>query len=115
MDFDGPGRFGGGLFGVARWLIEGLLSVFVLLLVIALVFILVRYLLIATTAAQLYVAKNSPPKAPVVNAQPGPVAPRSPVAPTSPVAPRSPVAPTSPVAPAAPVPPAAPPAPSPRK
>ena len=87
MDFDGPGRFGGGLFGVARWLIEGLLSVFVLLVVIALVFILVRYLLIATTAAQLYVAKNSPPKAPVVNAQPAPVAPAGPMAPAAQAAP----------------------------
>ncbi len=80
MDFDGPGRFGGGLFGAARWLIEGLLSVFVLFVVIALLFILVRYLLIATTAAQIYVAKNSPPKAPVVNAQPAPVAPVAPAA-----------------------------------
>jgi len=87
MDFDGPGRFGGGLFGVVRWLIEGLLSVFVLLVVIALLFILVRYLLVATTAAQLYVAKNSPPKAPVVNAKPSPVAPTSPVAPAAPVPP----------------------------
>jgi len=108
MDFDGPGRFGGGLFGVARWLIEGLLSVFVLLVVIALLFILVRYLLIATTAAQLYVAKNSPPKAPVVNAQPDPVAPASPVAPAAPVAQAAPAATkpqrmtTPPVAPPAP-------------
>ena len=98
MDFDGPGRFGAGLFGAARWLIEGLFSVFVLFVVIALLFILVRYLLTATTAAQIYVAKNSPPKAPVVNAQPAPVVPASPVAPPATVSPAATVLPAAPAA-----------------
>ncbi|MCY7413633.1 MAG: hypothetical protein LH471_11455 [Salinibacterium sp.] len=88
MMFDGPDRIGGPLFGAVRWLIEGLFSLFVLLVIIALLFILVRYLLVATKAAQIYVAKNSPAPVPlVVNAQPSPVVPTSPAAAASTVAP----------------------------
>lgn len=83
MEFDGPGRFGWPFGGIVRFLVDGLVSLFVLLVVIALLFILVRYLLVATKAAQIYVAKNSPPPTPpvAVNPSPAPSAPAPAAAP----------------------------------
>jgi len=62
MDFDGPGPFGPfAHFGMV--VIGGLLWLFMLLVAIALIFLLVRYLLVATKAHQLYIAQNTPPAA----------------------------------------------------
>lgn len=68
MDFDGPGPFGPfAHFGMV--VIGGLLWLFMLLVAIALIFLLVRYLLVATKAHQLYIAQNTPPAAaPTVSA-----------------------------------------------
>ena len=63
MGFDGPGLWGFGWFGHAVGVIVyGLFSFLVLLIIATLIFLLVRFLLVATKAAQLYVAKNSPPR-----------------------------------------------------
>ena len=59
MNFDGPGPFGP-FAHFAMMIVGGLLWLFMLLVVIALIFLLVRFLLVATRAAQIYVAKNSP-------------------------------------------------------
>ena len=59
MNFDGPGPFAP-FAHFAMMIVGGLLWLFMLLVVIALIFLLVRFLLVATKAAQIYVAKNSP-------------------------------------------------------
>lgn len=58
---DGPGPIGwlGHLFGMA---VMGILSLVVLVVIVGLIFLLVRFLLVGTTAAQLYISKNSPAK-----------------------------------------------------
>lgn len=69
MDFDGPGDFGPGGFGWGlqlAWRLTTTLAGFVVVLVlIGLTILLVRYLLVATKAAQLYVAAHTdtPPSA----------------------------------------------------
>lgn len=49
------------------FIVSGVVSIFLFLVAAALIFILVRFLLVATKAAQIYVAKNSPaePAAPI--------------------------------------------------
>lgn len=62
MDFDGP--FGGGYAWFSHMLSSvayGFFVILCLLVIIGLIFLLVRFLLVGTKAAQLYVAKNSPP------------------------------------------------------
>ncbi|MEQ1735450.1 MAG: hypothetical protein ABL886_03350 [Rhodoglobus sp.] len=60
MFFDGPG-FGGGIAHFASFIVTGLFCLFAFLVVAAMLFLLVRFLLIGTKAAQVYVAKNAPP------------------------------------------------------
>ncbi|MCU1578024.1 MAG: hypothetical protein JWP19_228 [Rhodoglobus sp.] len=60
MDFE-PGMMGFGWFGHLIGVIVGaLFCFFMVLVVIGLLFLFVRFLLVATTAAKIYVAKNSP-------------------------------------------------------
>lgn len=75
-----------GFFGFAIW---GFFSLLSLAIAIGLIFLLVRFLLVATRAAQLYVAKNEPPKPPAAP-RPTPTAPRTSAAATPPVTPASP-------------------------
>jgi hypothetical protein len=62
MDFDGYGWGFGPFAHIVGAIVYGLFSLFVILVVIATLFLLVRFLLVATKAAQIYVAKNSPPR-----------------------------------------------------
>ncbi|CAN5220640.1 hypothetical protein BH11ACT4_BH11ACT4_02850 [soil metagenome] len=75
----GPGLLGG-FTHVIGALMGALFGFFIFLVVIGLVFLLVRFLLVATKAAHIYVAKNSPPPAPRPAAT---VAPTGPAAPTT--------------------------------
>jgi Na+-transporting methylmalonyl-CoA/oxaloacetate decarboxylase gamma subunit len=88
----GPG-FDGLPFGhLIFTIISGLVSLIGLAIVIAVLFLFVRFLLVATRAAQVYVAKNSPAEpvspataaAPAASAAPKPATkPRTPKAPPS--------------------------------
>jgi cell division protein FtsN len=61
MGYDGPGMWGLGWFGhIVGAIVGGLVSLLVLLVVAGILFLLVRFLLVATTAARIYVAKNTP-------------------------------------------------------
>jgi predicted lipid-binding transport protein (Tim44 family) len=100
VNFDGPGPFGG-FAHFAMMIVGGLLWLFMLLVVIALIFLLVRFLLVATKAAQIYVAKNSPavpteapktaaasaPSAPTVSTPAAKAAPKAAPKPRTPKAP----------------------------
>ncbi len=59
MGYDGFGPAGwfGHFFGIA---VMGIFCLVAIVITIGLIFLLVRFLLVATTAAQLYVARNSP-------------------------------------------------------
>ena len=100
-----PGMYdmGAGVLGFAGLVVWGFFSLLALAVGVGLVFLLVRFLLVATRAAQLYVAKNEPPKPPAAP-RPSPTAPsaQTSAAPSSvstpPVA--APSASTSPVPPA---------------
>jgi predicted lipid-binding transport protein (Tim44 family) len=91
MFFDGPGTGFGWVGHMLANIIGGLLSFFALLIVAALIFLVVRFLLVATRAAQLYVDEHSPKApsaatAPTASAAPAPAAkpatrPRTPKAP----------------------------------
>ncbi|MEP6480657.1 MAG: hypothetical protein ABJA94_01475 [Rhodoglobus sp.] len=50
----------GGFTHLVTLIVGGLLSFFLFLVVVALLFLLVRFLLVGTRAAHLYIAKNSP-------------------------------------------------------
>lgn len=82
-----PGIYnmGAGALGLVGLVVWGFFSLLALAVIIGLVFLLVRFLLVATRAAQLYVQKNEPPKS---------VAPKSPATPPAPSAP-TPTAPTT--------------------
>ena len=54
--------YGWGAFHFIGTIVGGLVTFFMVLVVAGLVFLLVRFLLVATTAAKIYVAKNSPAK-----------------------------------------------------
>lgn len=104
MGFDGYGPFGGGFGHVVFTILGGLFSLFMFLVAIALIFLLVRFLLVATKAAQIYVAKNSP-AAPAKPAATTPATAASTTTATKPVAkpvtkPRTPKPPTTPTPPA---------------
>lgn len=86
MLFDGPGMGSGWLWYVLASVIGGLLCFFALLVVAALLFLFVRFLLVATHAAQLYVDEHAPRTPPT-----GPPAPATRQAPAS--KPRTPKAP----------------------
>ena len=89
MFFDGPGFGAWGFLGALGHLIATVLGALVSLaafaILIAIVFLLVRFLLVGTKAAQLYVAQHSPaasdeaPSAPVAPAAQGgqPAAPQT--------------------------------------
>lgn len=73
MGYDGPGMWGFGWFGhVVGTIIGGLLTLFVVLVIAGLVFLLVRFLIVATRAAQLYVDRHAPttPASPTASAAP---------------------------------------------
>jgi predicted lipid-binding transport protein (Tim44 family) len=101
MDFDDG--FGRGFGWLIHWigaLVWGLGSFLLFLVVVGLIFLLVRFLLHATTAAKLYIAKNSPPATPATNATPTPrttPAAAAPAARTTPAA-AAPAARTTPAA-----------------
>lgn len=63
MFYDGPGMGFGWLWHMFASVVGGLLCFFAFLVVAALIFLFVRFLLVATRAAQLYVDEHSP-KAP---------------------------------------------------
>lgn len=103
----GPGA-GFGWFQIAGAIIYGLFTLLFLLALAAIAFILVRFLLVATTAARLYIAKNGP----LPSVTPLPDAPNPPATTTTTPIPMDapPVAPPAPRAsrePRAPEPPAA--------
>ena len=101
MNYDGPGIWGGWLGHVVGTIIGGLLSLFALLVIAGLVFLLVRCLIVATRAAQIYVDRHAPAK------------PAEPVAPAA-SAPTPTTAPAPTAKPAATPPPATKPAAKPR-
>lgn len=71
MGYDGPGVWGFGWFGhVVGTIIGGLLTLFAVLVIAGLVFLLVRFLIVATRAAQLYVDRHAPttPASPAASA-----------------------------------------------
>lgn len=80
-DSDGPN----GYFHLVGLLVSGVVWIFFFLLSVALIFILVRFLLIATKAAHIYVARNSPAKPVVPPAHEVSPAPPAPAAPAAPV------------------------------
>ncbi|MDF1479229.1 hypothetical protein PYV02_09065 [Leifsonia sp. H3M29-4] len=106
MGYDGPGMWGFGWFGhVVGTIIGGLLTLFAVLVIAGLVFLLVRFLIVATRAAQLYVDRHAPttPASPAASAAaaptttkaaPAPAAKPTPAAATKPAAkPRTPKTP----------------------
>jgi predicted lipid-binding transport protein (Tim44 family) len=113
MDYT-PGIFGFGPFGhFIGAIVGGLLSLFLFLVVIGLLFLLVRFLLVATKAAHIYVAKNSPAAPPAATPRSGSAGPAYAPKPTTVVAPTTPVATTPPkpaTKPRTPKPPVTPPA-----
>ena len=79
----GFGMFG----GILESIIAGLFFLVCLVVVVGLLFILVRFLLVATKAAEVYVAKNSVAKnSPVVKDSPTPVVKDSPTPSVAPAA-----------------------------
>lgn len=101
----GPGVHGGrDILWTLAGLFYGVIMVVVLIALVGVIVLLVRFLLVGTKAAQLYVANNSAPASPAgERTHGGPVhnavhdpAPRE--APSSPVNPDEPVAPAAPVA-----------------
>ncbi len=103
MFFDGPGFGAWGFLGALGHLIATVLGALVSLaafaILIAIVFLLVRFLLVGTKAAQLYVAQHSPAASDE--------APSAPVAPAAPTAPAPPATVTPAAAPSAAATPAA--------
>ena len=83
-----PGIYnmGAGALGLAGLVVWGFFSLLALAVIVGLVFLLVRFLLVATRAAQLYVQKNEPAKT---------VAPPAPTVPPVPSAPASATTPTT--------------------
>jgi len=82
------------LFGILGGIFSVFLGLLVFAAVIAVLFLLIRFLIVGTHAAQLYVAKNAPAKPPVAPSAPAPAAPAEPAA-SSVVPPTAPVAPTT--------------------
>lgn len=64
--------FGPGFGHPVFFILQGLISFFILLVVVGLIFLLVRFLLTATTAAKLYIANNSPAATPAAAAPTAP-------------------------------------------
>lgn len=83
-----PGIYnmGAGALGLAGLVVWGFFSLLALAVIVGLVFLLVRFLLVATRAAQLYVQQNEPAKT---------VAPQAPAVPPVPSAPASATTPTT--------------------
>ncbi|HEY9499362.1 MAG TPA: hypothetical protein VIQ78_10095, partial [Terrimesophilobacter sp.] len=90
--------FGHGLIGIFANIVAGLAWILCLTVTIAVLFLLVRFLLVGTRAAQLYIARHEPQH---------PVAPATPASPVTPAAPAAArpddnPAPTAPMAPSMP-------------
>lgn len=87
----GPG-LGFDFFHMMQLIVGGFIALFVFLVAVALVILLVRFLLVGTRAAQLYIAKNSPaaPAESAGPATPTTVAPAPTTAPATKPATRSP-------------------------
>ena len=82
MDFDGPGfgPWGGDWWRILSWVVGGFVWLLFIALMLAVLFFLIRFLLVATKAAQLYVNQHAP-------AEPArPAAATTPAATTKPVA-----------------------------
>ena len=90
MDYDGPGfgPWGGGWWHALTLVIGGFIWLLAIALTLAVLFFLIRFLLVATRAAQLYVNQHAPAE------------PARPVTPTTPAATTAPAAPTAPTTPA---------------
>jgi predicted lipid-binding transport protein (Tim44 family) len=81
----GPGYGFNPMGHVFGMLAAGFAGFVAFLIVAAVLVLLVRFLIIGTRAAQLYIANNSPAKdAPIVQAPPAPPVPPAPAAPTAP-------------------------------
>lgn len=83
-----PGIYnmGAGALGLVGLVVWGFFSLLALAVIVGLVFLLVRFLLVATRAAQLYVQKNEPAKTvapPAPTVLPVPSAPASATTPTT--------------------------------
>jgi uncharacterized membrane protein len=63
----GPAGWFAHLFGMA---IMGIFSLILLVVIVGLIFLLVRFLLVGTTAAQLYISKNAPAASTTAAAKP---------------------------------------------
>jgi len=80
---------GAGVLGLLGFAIWGFFSLLSLSITIGLIFLLVRFLLVATRAAELYLRKNEPPKVPAAP-QPTPASPTTPAASSTEVSPSTP-------------------------
>lgn len=80
---DWPG-WGFGIGQALSGVLGAVFSLLVLVVTIAVVFLLVRFLLIATKAAQLYVAQGERARTGRANPQPGETAPTQPLPPSKP-------------------------------
>jgi cytoskeletal protein RodZ len=78
--------WGNGFISVIGMFVCGVLAILAFAIAVGLIFLLVRFLLVATRAAQLYVAEHEPPR------------PMTPTAPATPAAPAAPAAKTAPAA-----------------
>ncbi|MEO7122500.1 MAG: hypothetical protein ABI400_05180, partial [Lacisediminihabitans sp.] len=54
--------WGNNVAGLLATIVSGLFALLILVIVVGLIFLLVRFLLVATRAAQLYVAEHEPPR-----------------------------------------------------
>ena len=82
----GFGGYGGNFPHIIFMVLNGLVALFLFLVVVGILFLLVRFLLHATTAAKIYVAKNSPAKSAPAAPAASSVAPPAPAAPPAPEA-----------------------------
>jgi len=80
---------GAGVLGLLGFAIWGFFSLLSLSITIGLIFLLVRFLLVATRAAELYLRKNEPPKVPAAP-HPTPASPTTPAASSTEVSPSTP-------------------------
>ena len=90
MDYDGPGfgPWGGGWWHALTLVIGGFIWLLAIALALAVIFFLIRFLLVATRAAQLYVNQHAPaeparPTTPEAAPAAAPAAPATPAATTT--------------------------------
>ncbi len=97
--YRGPGPGFHDVFGILGAIVYGLFFVLCLVVAVGLIVLLVRFLLVATRAAQLYVEKNGPAKPAAPGVPPAPPASPAETAPSSVATPAAPSAPAGPAAP----------------